>query len=175
MGKKLHLIKIKTLQKKLGNDKDSDNVMDIEMDDTLKQQLSEMSASKEEMANIISKILNTIRNISQLSVLEDHPNIALNVKVNQCKKSINVNNVEQHLIVLNTIQNIIHDQNNMVIKLKRDIDGLQSDIKIREEKIKLLQDQMILSPNCRKKSLSRRSNKKNRKKSLNMNNDHRSQ
>merc|ERR1712157_205372 len=59
---------------------------------------------------------------------------------------VNGNNVDQHILVLSTIQKVIHDQNNRLIKLKRDVDGLQNDINIRDEKIKLLQDQNLKSP-----------------------------
>merc|ERR1712154_146594 len=141
--KKVHLNKISLLQKKLKSSSNVltnldissiSNVSSMEMD-SIKQQLTEMSASKEEMSQIMSKILNTIRNISHLSVIEE-----------QLDFKVNGNNVDQHFVVLSTIQNVINDQSNRLIKLKRDVGGLQNDINIRDEKIKLLRDQNLKSP-----------------------------
>merc|ERR1712154_756480 len=156
--KKLHLNKISSLQKKLKSSSNVLNNLDISsisnassMElDSIKQQLTEMSASKEEMAQIMSKILNTIRNISHLSVVEEN----LDFKVNG-------NNVDQHLVVLSTIQNVINDQNNRLIKLKRDVGGLQNDINIRDEKIKLLHDQHLKSPLIPTKTRQRKKKKPN--------------
>merc|ERR1712154_552692 len=141
--KKHHLKKITSLQKKLKSSSNVLSTLDVSAIsnastsdiDSIRLQLTEMSASKEEMAQIMSKLLNTIRGISHLSVIEAN----LDFKVNG-------NNVEQHLLVLATIRNVIHDQNNRLIKLKREVDGLQNDINIRDEKIKLLHDQKLKSP-----------------------------
>jgi len=155
--KKLHLKKISVLQKKI---KSSSNIMNATLDissisnatssdiDNIRLQLTEMSASKEDLTQIMNKILTSIRGISQLSVIEQN----LDFKVNG-------NNVEQHMLVLATIRNVMHDQNNRLIKLKREVDGLQSDINIRDEKIKLLQDQNLKSPMipCRTRKKRKRS------------------
>eukprot|EP01084_Bolivina_argentea_P256591 432055_1 len=106
---------------------------DTQSSDNLKEQLMQMSATKQEMAQIITKILNTIGQISQLSVIEQRH-----------QQIVDHSDVEQHLQVLATIQNVIHDQNNQIIKLKRDCDGLKNDCNIRNEQIKLLQDKITL-------------------------------
>ena len=110
----------------------------------LKEQLTQMSASKEEMAGIVTSLMGSIRNISELAVVEE-----------SMESKVNPNSVEQHVAVLNTIQTVIHDQNNQVIKLKREVNGLQNDISIRDEQIKLMQDQVHLSPTLRTKARSR--------------------
>ena len=141
--KKQLLNKVSTLQKKLGKTNSNLNVSSISMNSMISTN-DDINESKEELTEIINKLLKQIGNIAQLSVIEDNINFELNS-----------NNVDHHLLVLNKTQNVIHDQNNQIIKLKRDIDGLNNDIIIRNEQIKVLKDEIILTPSLQKKSVSR--------------------
>ena len=117
------------------------------------EQMQSLRASKEEAAQIATTLLSTIRSISQLSAVEE----SLDFKPSP-------HSVDQHLAVLGTIQNVIHEQHSQLAQVKREAKGLANDILIRDATIKLLQDKICLSPNI-KKAVSKREPLRHRSKS----------
>eukprot|EP01083_Nonionella_stella_P266344 901131_1 len=115
-----------------------------------KEQLTQMSATKDEMSKIITNILVKIRNIG-ICVHENDMKDGNDVEI------MDVNSVDEHMNMLNVIECMINKQNNEMIKLKRDVLGLKNDLNIRDEQIKLLQDKIVLTPktHLQKKVMSR--------------------
>jgi len=174
--KKHYLNKISSLQKKLGNitkiNQNQSNLNNLNLSTVSSINMAncnfmdvDIAESSNELKKKYKILSNKIKNISQ----------SLDITNNAVQKKHDDDDNNQHLMLLNTIQKKMNHQNNEITKLKRDIDALQSDIKIREEKIKLLQDHIVLSPTISKKTHSHSNNKKYDNDNIkNMNNDHRS-
>eukprot|EP00485_Elphidium_margaritaceum_P020241 CAMPEP_0202726768 /NCGR_PEP_ID=MMETSP1385-20130828/184781_1 /ASSEMBLY_ACC=CAM_ASM_000861 /TAXON_ID=933848 /ORGANISM="Elphidium margaritaceum" /LENGTH=1774 /DNA_ID=CAMNT_0049392995 /DNA_START=32 /DNA_END=5356 /DNA_ORIENTATION=- len=125
----------------------------------------EREKENELMNQTMLRLLHAIKNISELSVVEEQTGFVLQVNTTQNCVTTPIN-VEQPMQVLTAIQNVIHDQNNQIIRLKREIHGLSNDVSIRDEQIKVLNDHITLSPSLSITQSGRKTSKTKRKRAV---------